>query len=62
MAKSSERMVKHTLNLFEGDYRRIQDLYPDVGAGSIIRRLVRNFLDKVDAAGGIHQTDTEVNI
>jgi len=52
MAKAETTLVKHTLNLHKGDYRRVQELYPDVGAGAVIRRLLRNFLERVDAAGG----------
>lgn len=46
MAKDSE-LQKHTLNLFAGDYEELQLMYPDVGAGPIIRRLVREYLAKV---------------
>lgn len=40
---------KHTLNLYEGDYARIQEMFPDIGAATIIRKLVRKFIDQ---AGG----------
>jgi len=49
VAKSEISLVKHTLNLYEGDYRKLQDLYPDTGAGVIIRRIVRSFLNRVEA-------------
>jgi hypothetical protein len=39
---------KHTLNLFEGDYQRLQDLYPKLGAGKIVRALVRAHLRKIE--------------
>jgi hypothetical protein len=48
--KVEEELSKHTLNLFSGDYNRLQELYPDIGAGPIIRRLVRDYLSKVEAA------------
>ena len=43
-----EGITKHTLNLFEGDYARIQELFPDEGAALVIRRIVRRFLEQVD--------------
>lgn len=48
MSKAEEKLVKHTLNLYEGDYRKIQTLYPDIGAGAVIRRIVRNFIKRVE--------------
>lgn len=49
MPKSEEELTKHTLNLFEGDYDKLRELYPDVGAGAIIRRVVRKFIEQVEA-------------
>ena len=46
--KSDDALKKHTLNLYEGDYKRIGDHYPDVGAGTVIRKLVRTHLDKLE--------------
>lgn len=43
-----EPMQKHTLNLFAGDFERLQALYPDVGAAAVIRRLIRKHLDAAD--------------
>ncbi len=51
MPKAEEKIAKHTLNLYEGDYRKIQELYPEVGAGAVIRKLVRNHIVKVEASG-----------
>ena len=47
--KAEEDLTKHTLNLFPGDYAKLQELYPDLGAGPVIRRLVRDFINKVEA-------------
>ena len=46
--KSEEALSKHTLLLFEGDFPRLQELYPEVGATLIIRRLIRKHLLEVD--------------
>lgn len=43
-------LSKHTLNLFEGDYQRVKDLYPQGDAATIIREVLRAFLDRVEAA------------
>ena len=44
--KSEEPLQKHTLLLFEGDYERLQTMYPDVGASVVIRKVVREFIDR----------------
>lgn len=43
-------LQKVTLNLFLGDYEKLQLLFPDNGAGPIIRQLVRDFITRVEAA------------
>lgn len=47
---ASEPLQKVTMNLFDGDYARVQALFPDIGAGPIIRRLIRAFLAKAELA------------
>lgn len=44
----SDTLTKHTLNLYNGDYAQLQDLYPDIGAGPIIRRLIRKHLEAME--------------
>ena len=46
-AREDETLTKHTLHLFEGDMKKLQDLYPDVGAAAVIRKLVRSHIDKI---------------
>lgn len=48
---SKADLSKHTLNLFPGDYSRLQELYPDIGAATIIRRIVRKFLEQIEESG-----------
>ncbi len=48
MAKDHD-LTKHTLNLYAGDYEKIRLLYPEVGAGLVIRRVIRQFLDKIES-------------
>jgi len=44
--KKIEGIQKHTINLYEGDYARIQEMFPDIGAAAIIRKLVRRFVEQ----------------
>jgi hypothetical protein len=45
----NEDLQKVTLNLFRGDYETLQALFPDNGAGPIIRQLVRDFIARTEA-------------
>lgn len=47
MAVEKEPMTKHTLHLYEGDYERLRELYPELGAAIIIRRLIRKHIKEV---------------
>lgn len=57
-----ECLSKHTLNLFEGDYEKLRLLYPDVGAGAIIRRIVRRFIEQVEVNGASIDAKVEIKI
>jgi hypothetical protein len=57
---SKADLSKHTLNLFPGDYAKLQDLYPDIGAATIIRRIVRKFLDQIEEKG--EAVDAEITV
>lgn len=61
----TSELQKHTLNLYAGDYARIQELFPEVGAGIVIRRLVRNFLDKEGLKSSVADTpkvEIDINV
>lgn len=60
--KKSEDLTKHTLNLYRGDYTRLQALYPDIGAGAVIRRIVHGFLEKSETAPEPVELHTEVQL
>jgi hypothetical protein len=62
MHKDDEGLQKHTLNLYEGDYEKIRLLYPDVGAGAIIRRIVRRFIEQVEVTGTSIDAKVEIKI
>lgn len=55
-------LQKHTLNLYPGDYAKLQEFYPDVGAATIIRRVVRKFIEQIEAGGAdnVPQVSTEI--
>lgn len=48
MKKLNVELQKHTLQLFAGDYKKLQDLHPDVGAAQIIRTILRQYLLKME--------------
>lgn len=52
-----EELQKHTLFLYEGDYRKLQDYYPEISAALVIRKIVRKHLDSLDA-----QSDDDTHI
>lgn len=45
----SDDLQKHTLNLWRGDYERLQQLYPDIGAGPVIRGVIRKFIEQCES-------------
>lgn len=47
--KLSEPSVKVTLNMFERDWRRLQELYPSVGASEATRQIVKAHVARVEA-------------
>lgn len=51
MPTSKTPLHKHTLKLFEGDYERMQQHYPELGGALAIRKVVRHHLQKLEAAG-----------
>lgn len=59
MPKNND-LQKCTMNLFRGDYAKLQDLYPDIGAATIIRRIVRKFIDQIEEKG--QAVDAEIDV
>lgn len=48
MRKIKEALQKHTLQLFEGDYAKLQALHPEVGAAAIVRTIIRQYIIKLE--------------
>lgn len=42
--KENENVEKHTLCLYEGDFKRLSEIYPGISVSLIIRKLVRKHL------------------
>lgn len=59
MPKNSD-LQKHTLNLYSGDYAKLQDLVPDIGAATIIRRIVHKFIQEIEIKGT--DVDTKIHV
>lgn len=62
MPRGETELSKHTLNLFPGDYDKLREFYPDIGAATIIRRIVRAFIDQVEKAGGKAPNEIDISI
>lgn len=57
-----EELQKHTLNLYPGDYERLRGYYPDIGAGAVIRRIVRAYVEQIEAQGTSLDAKVEIKI
>lgn len=56
-----EKMQKVTLKLFDGEFKRLQDHYPEVGASFVVRSLVHNHLDRLEKAGRSSKIEVEID-
>lgn len=56
-----DTLKKHTLNLWDGDYAKLQQYYPDIGAATIIRRVIRAFVNQIEEKGAAG-VEIDVNI
>lgn len=58
--KEDKPMTKHTLNLYEGQMERLQELHPRLGAAKVIRTLVDDHIRAADErfAQGAHPVPT----
>ena len=46
--KEAEPLMKVCLNLYDGDFQRLQSLHPKIGAGKVIRTLVHSYIKSVN--------------
>ena len=55
-------LQKCTMNLFKGDYAKLQELYPDTGAATIIRRIIRGFIEQIEKTGEKAPSEIDINL
>ena len=62
MTRAKTDLQKHTLNLREGDFDRMGQLFPNMDSSTAIRTLVSRFIDKNWKEGKTPKgLDTEVS-
>lgn len=44
----TRELKKHTLFLFDGDYDRLRDLFPEADPAKVIRHLVRDLIERTE--------------
>lgn len=49
IANSRIPLQKHTTLLFKGDFARLGELYPDLGASVMLRHILRKHLEKFES-------------
>lgn len=47
-------MTKHTLNMFEGQMEKMQELHPRLGAAFVIRRLIDAHIAAAESGAAEH--------
>lgn len=62
MAKRNVDLHKHTIMLYEGDYARLQSLHPETGAASIVREIIRAYLNRVEPPIDTTQIKGHINV
>ncbi len=55
-----DKLKKHTLLLFPGDFDRLRDLHPDVTPSVALRTLLRNHIKRVMEASPTPEPNLEV--
>lgn len=52
---------KHTLNLFDGDFARLQELHPRLGAAKAVREIVRAHIKRAEERAAQRATPLETD-
>lgn len=52
--------TKHTLNLYEGDFERLRELHPEVGASLVIRKIVRKYIRDTEPKVRLPKVDVAI--
>lgn len=63
LRNAAEPLIRVNLNLYEADYRRLQQMYPN-NFTTFLRQLLRNHLDKISsqAAAAADILSEEINL
>ena len=48
--RAEKPLTKHTLNLFEGQVEKLQQLHPRLGSAHVIRLLIDKHIERAEAA------------
>ena len=59
MIRSPIPVEKHTINLYEGDFDKLIEIHPKEGASLVLRSLLRQYLQNVEARVGQMVFDEE---
>jgi len=60
MPKSDGPLEKVTLKLYPGDFARLRDFFPEIGASIVVRKLVRNYVQKLEGDTEVPKIDVEI--
>ena len=60
MTRDFAALQKHTLHLYEGDFDRLKDRYPEVGASVVIRKLVHKHLEAVSPEPDVSKIKVDI--
>lgn len=61
MAKVS-KLQKHTVNLFAGDFARLGDLFPEADRSEVLRKILRDFIAKMENGAEKNVPEVEVEL
>lgn len=62
--KSDKPLSKHTLNLYEGQAEKLQELHPRLGAAYVIRKLIEKHIAEAEtlAAEAVPEPTVDFNV
>lgn len=60
--KSSIPMSEHKVRLFSGDFEKLQAMFPTLGAGPAMRKIVRNFISQVESSAAPLDLNLPTNV
>jgi len=58
--KEDKPLHKTTLNLVKGDFEKLQEAYPRLGAGKVVRELVHAHVRRIEEQAQQHFTELTI--